>query len=137
MADKISPIIPFLRYNDPNAAVDWLVKAFDFEPVTVATGDDGTVVHAALRFGTGVVTLGPAGQGPLDVRSPRDLPAVNQGVYVHLDGDVDAHHARSTSAGAEVVIELQDMEYGSREYAVRDPEGHIWSFGTYLPGAED
>ena len=56
------------------------------------------------------------------------------GIYVHV-ADIDAHHERAVAAGAEIVIPLQDMDYGSREYSARDPEGHLWSFGTYQPGA--
>jgi len=54
-------------------------------------------------------------------------------VYVYVE-DVDAHHARARAAGAEIVRPLQDTDYGSREYSVRDLEGHLWSFGTYHPG---
>jgi uncharacterized glyoxalase superfamily protein PhnB len=37
------------------------------------------------------------------------------------------------AAGAEVVMPLTDQDYGSRDYTARDPEGNLWSFGTYLP----
>ena len=47
--------------------------------------------------------------------------------------DPDAHHARAVDAGAEVVIPLRDEEYGSRGYSALDPEGNVWSFGTYRP----
>ena len=50
--------------------------------------------------------------------------------------DPDAHHARAVAAGAEVVRELTDTDYGSREYGVHDPEGNSWSFGTYDPSTE-
>jgi uncharacterized glyoxalase superfamily protein PhnB len=72
----------------------------------------------------------------MKMQSPLDLPATSQGVYLHLDGDVDEHFGRARDAGAEVVIEVDDMPYGSREFTVRDLEGHIWSFGTYLPSSE-
>jgi hypothetical protein len=47
--------------------------------------------------------------------------------------EVDAHYDRAKAAGAEIVVELRNTEYGSREYSARDPEGHVWHFGTYLP----
>jgi uncharacterized glyoxalase superfamily protein PhnB len=50
--------------------------------------------------------------------------------------DVDAHYARAKGAGAEIVRPLDDTPYGSREYAARDPEGQVWSFGTYDPWSE-
>jgi uncharacterized glyoxalase superfamily protein PhnB len=49
--------------------------------------------------------------------------------------DVDAHAERAKAAGAEIVRELNDTDYGSREYAARDLEGNVWSFGTYRPTA--
>jgi uncharacterized glyoxalase superfamily protein PhnB len=138
MSGPLSPVIPFLRYRDAAAAVPWLQNAFGFEPVVVESDDDGNVVHASLRFGTGAIILGPADEGLLNMRSPRDLPATSQGIYVHLesDGDVDKRFEQAREAGAEVVIELMDMPYGSREFTVRDLEGHVWSFGTYLPSAQ-
>ena len=42
-----------------------------------------------------------------------------------------AFHARAMGAGAEVVRDLVDEDYGSRGFTVRDPEGDLWSFGTY------
>ena len=128
-------IFPFLRYRDAPAAIDWLVAAFGFEKQLVAPGPDGTVAHAQLSLGPGTIMLGSARDDALGIQSPRDLAAVSQGIYVHV-GEVDAHYRRARAAGAEIVIELQDMEYGSREYSARDLEGHLWSFGTYRPGAE-
>jgi uncharacterized glyoxalase superfamily protein PhnB len=136
VSGQISPIIPFLRYRDPAAAIPWLVAAFGLEPIVVEKDDTGQVVHAALGFGSGAIIIGPADNETMNMLSPLDLPATSQGVYVHLDDDVDKHFARATDAGAEVVIELQDMTYGSREFTVRDLEGHVWSFGTYLPSPE-
>jgi uncharacterized glyoxalase superfamily protein PhnB len=62
--------------------------------------------------------------------SPKGKPSVNQTLYVAVD-DVDAHYAQAKSAGAEITRELNDTDYGSREYGARDLEGHHWSFGTY------
>ena len=47
--------------------------------------------------------------------------------------DVDAHCARARGAGAEILVEPFDPEYGGRMYTCRDPEGHVWSFGSYDP----
>jgi uncharacterized glyoxalase superfamily protein PhnB len=60
-------------------------------------------------------------------------PPGSGAVYVVVD-DPDAHHDRAVAAGAEVVRPLADLDYGSRDYAARDPEGNLWSFGTYRPG---
>src|SRR5262249_32833028 len=118
---------PALRYRNGSAAIEWLGKAFGFEKHFVVPGDGGAIAHAQLCLGAGMIMLG---SGEHEPRNPWD--EVQQGVYVHVT-DVDAHYARAKAAGAEIVRELQDTEYGSREYSARDPEGHLWSFGTYDP----
>jgi uncharacterized glyoxalase superfamily protein PhnB len=53
-------------------------------------------------------------------------------MYVVIE-DADAHYAQARAAGAEIVRELEDQDYGSRDYSARDFEGNLWSFGTYQP----
>lgn len=120
-------IYPVFRYTDAKAAIDWLVEAFGFERGPVSEGPDGTVAHAELTFGTGMIMVGQraGATGP-------PPGADDWRVYVAVD-DVDAHHARAVAAGAEVVMPLTDQPYGSREYGARDLEGNPWSFGTYRP----
>ncbi len=120
-------IIPALRYKNGTAAVDFLATAFGFEKLFVAPGAEGGIAHAEMTFGSGVIMLGAGTHEP-----PSPWDTVAQGVYVHV-ADVDAHYARAKAAGAEIVSELRDTPYGSREYSARDPEGHLWAFGTYLP----
>jgi uncharacterized glyoxalase superfamily protein PhnB len=67
-------------------------------------------------------------------RSPRTLGGTAQSVYVHVP-DADTVHDRAVAAGAEVFNPLHDTGYGSREFCCLDPEGHIWTFGTYRPAA--
>ena len=78
--------------------------------------------------------LGSARPDGLGLHTPREVGATTAGVYVVVE-DVDAHHARAAAAGAEIVRGPEDTSYGSREYLARDPEGHLWSFGTYQPPA--
>jgi uncharacterized glyoxalase superfamily protein PhnB len=125
-------VIPFLGYEDPRTAIDWLVEAFGFEASAVHEGENGQVVHAELRFGDGMVMLGRPGPS-YGLKTAKELGAVNQGVYSIVDDGVDAHFERAVAAGAEVVMGPHDTDYGSREYMVRDPEGNLWSFGTYRP----
>ncbi len=124
--------IAFLTYDDPGAALDWLEEALEFTRTSVHEGPDGSIAHAELRFGDGMVMLGSAGDNDFGLRTARELGAVNQGVYVIVD-DIDAHCERARSAGAEIVREPNDTDYDSREYMARDPEGNLWSFGTYRP----
>jgi uncharacterized glyoxalase superfamily protein PhnB len=125
--------IPFLRYEDASTALEWLTKAFGFEHGQVHTNGDGIVVHAEIRFADGIVMLGPAGRNDLGMKTPRELGAVTAGVYLIVDDGIDAHYERAVAAGAEVVQPVDDTDYGSRNYTVRDPEGNLWSFGTYRP----
>lgn len=118
-----------LRYDDALAAITFLTGTLGLVEQHVSTGDDGAVAHAQLSFGDGVVMLGPRGAAPDTFDTGRAV------VYLALDSaaEVDAHHARAVTAGADVVLELVDQPYGSREYAVRDPEGNVWSVGSYRP----
>ncbi len=125
-------IFPGLRYSDAPGAIAWLERAFGFEKHFVVPGPDGTIAHAQLRLGPGLIMLGSAPEQP-NPANPWD--AATHGVYVYV-ADIDAHYARARAAGAEIVRELQETEYGSREYSVRDPEGNLWSFGTYQPLAD-
>ncbi|HEY1511095.1 MAG TPA: VOC family protein [Solirubrobacteraceae bacterium] len=114
-----------MRYHDAHAAIDWLERAFGFERRVVHEGANGTVAHAELRYGGGLVMLG-SWRGDDDHRRP------GQGwAYVVVE-DIDAHHRRSSEAGAEILEPPQHPEYGSF-YGARDPEGNLWSFGTYRP----
>ena len=119
-------VVPSLRYNDARRAVEWLQEAFGFEPQMVVDGEGDTIAHAELIYGDGMVMLGTQ-------RDDSYGSHVGQGwLYVVVE-DADAHYARAKAAGAEIVRELEDQDYGSRDYSVRDFEGNLWSFGTYRP----
>jgi uncharacterized glyoxalase superfamily protein PhnB len=127
-------IYPGLRYADAEAAIAFLGEAFGFEEREVHRGEGGVVVHALLALEGNLVMLGQHDGGAwLGGEPPR--PGVGQvGLYIAL-ADPDAHHDRAVAAGARIVRELEDTDYGSREYSARDPEGILWSFGTYRPSA--
>jgi len=130
-------VIPALRYHDAPAAIDWLCRAFGFERHLVVPGDHGTIAHAQLRSGNGMVMLGSAGDSEFDrlVKPPRDAGGITtQSIYVVVE-DADAHYRRARAAGAAIVLDIEDKEYGGRGYSCRDPEGNVWSFGTYDPWA--
>lgn len=123
-------IWPCLSYRDARAAVTFLTTAFGFkEAALYAREDDPSIVeHAELRWpGGGGVMLGTAGKddGPFGTRLPG-----NEAVYVVTE-EPDALFDQAVAAGAEVVQGLKDEDYGSRGFTVRDPEGNLWSFGTY------
>ena len=141
MAENIpssrSTIIPAMRYRDANAAIEWLCKVFGFEKHVVYPGPNGTVGHAELKLGGGMIMLGSErddefGRG---FKSPGDLGGVEtRSAYVVVK-DADAVYARAKAAGGRIVREIQNTDYGSREFTVKDPEGNSWSVGTYDPWA--
>jgi uncharacterized glyoxalase superfamily protein PhnB len=119
---------PTLIYADARAAIRFLTDAFGFEPVIVVPESGDVVHHAQLRWpeGGGVMLSTASRSG--NVFSERPLGSGS--VYVVTD-DPDKLFARATEAGAELVRELRDEDYGGRGFSVRDPERNIWSFGSY------
>jgi PhnB protein len=124
-------IAPYLLYEDGAAAIDFLTNAFGFEEVMRMEDDKGDVNHAELRLGEDTVMLGDPGD---DYRNPRNADHSTALVHVYID-DVDAHFEHAKAAGAEIVMEPTDQEYGDRRYDAKDPEGHFWSFATPLEGS--
>jgi len=115
-------VFPTMKYRDADSAIEFLERAFGAEPHAVHREEGGRVRHAELRLGNGMVMLGEA-----ETTDGGD-------VYVVVP-DVDGHCSRARQAGAEIVREPNDTDYGSREYGARDPEGLAWHFGTYQPFA--
>ncbi|MBP2702622.1 VOC family protein [Microbispora sp. RL4-1S] len=130
MTDTTTPspqVWPTLRARDARALIRFLVDAFGFEE-TAVYGEGDRVEHAQLSWPPGGgIMLGSVRDDPDDGWK---LAPGSFGAYA-VTGDPDALYARATAAGARVIRELQDTGYGSREFAVRDPEGNLWSFGTY------
>ena len=116
-----------LRYRDCPAAIDFLTNAFGFERVVVHE-EGGVVQHGELRLGDSMVMVGSDRPND-DVHGNR----VGLGwTYIGIDG-TDALFERAKAAGAEIVREPFDTDYGSRDFMVRDPEGNMWMLGTYDP----
>lgn len=119
-----------LNYEDAPAAIQFLCGVFGFERSLVVPdeGDEQVVVHAQLRWPEGGgIMLGTANR-PGNVFSQRPTGAGS--TYVVTD-DPDGIHDEAVAAGAEIIHPLQDEDYGSRGFSALDPEGNIWSFGTY------
>lgn len=129
-----STVIPALRYSDAPAAITFMVEAFGFTAEMVVEADDGTIEHAQLIHGSGMVMLGSDRNDEFGRLVGSDGRS-STSIYVIVD-DVAAHAERARSAGAEIVSEPEAQDYGGSNYTVRDPEGIIWSFGDYSPWAE-
>jgi uncharacterized glyoxalase superfamily protein PhnB len=119
-----------MRYRDAPAAISFLQEAFGFRERDVIANEDGTIAHAELSFGTSILMVGSDREDSVYGRR------AGQGwIYAAVD-DPDAHCERARAAGAEIITELHDTDYGSRDYAARDPEGNFWYFGTYRPAPQ-
>lgn len=134
-ADTVSTIIPCLRYRDAPAMIAWLCDAFGFRSQAVHA--DGDVVHhAQLVFGNGMIMLAShdnASEWWKRIVQPGDIGGRETQSPCVIVANADAHYARARAAGAEIVMDIADQDYGGRGYSCRDPEGHLWWFGTYDP----
>lgn len=130
-----STVIPCLRYRDAPAAIEWLCNTFGFERHMVISNDDGTIAHAQLCLGKGMIMLGSVLDSPYGrlMRQPDEVGgAQTQSVYVVVS-DADAVYRKAREAGAEIVLDIRDEDYGGRDFSCFDPEGHLWTIGTYEP----
>ena len=121
-----------LVYRDIAAAHSFLVDVFGLAPGPIEY-DGERAVHGEVHAGDGVVWLHREAPEHRMV-SPLTTGAVTASLAILVD-DVDAHHARVAASGAPIDYTPTDMPYGVREYSVRDPEGHLWSFQTALAEA--
>jgi uncharacterized glyoxalase superfamily protein PhnB len=122
-------LYPTMRFDDAPAAIDFLERAFGFVRREVYANPDGTIAHAELTLGPSILMLGSDRD---DTRLGRR--AGTGWLYVAVD-DADEHCRRAWEAGAQIIREPFDTEYGSRDYTALDPEGNEWHFGTYRPAA--
>ena len=122
-------IIPYLLYDDVDGALKFLAKAFGFRKTGAQMkGSGGKTMHAAMRLGDDMIMMGCPGSG---YRNPKRLGQSTQSLYINVP-DVDKHFARAKKAGAKILQEPLDTEYGHRRYGAEDPEGHQWYFAHEL-----
>lgn len=120
---------PALFYRDAEAARRFLTGVLGFTETLTVRGEDGTtIVHAEATWPEGGgVMYGTAGGGE---PGPPEPPPGTSRLYV-VTADPDAVHQRAVAAGARVVREPADTDYGSRNVGIADVDGNIWTFGTY------
>jgi len=115
-------------YDDLEAALDWLAKAFGFETRVLVRDGDGNILHTEMEFGGGVIMLARAGQPTAGGCSPQSQSGhYTQSLLVFVD-DVDAHHKCAEAAGATIFDPPETRDYGDRIYGCLDCEGHPWFF---------
>ncbi len=128
-------IFPAMRFNNAAAMIDWMVDVLGFT-VHAKYMDGDKVMHAELAFGSSMIMLGdtkPDAFGKM-VGTPGN--AGGRALYVAVD-DPDQLYERVSAAGAKILQGLTERDYGSREFICADPEGNVWSFGTYWPKAHE
>lgn len=130
-----STMIPCMRYRDAHAAIDWLCKAFGFEKHGVYEDDQGRVMHAQLVYGAGMVMLSQttADSFGKHMAQPDEIQGRETQCVAVTVTDCKAHYERAKAAGAVIIDEYAEKEYGGAGYGCRDPQGHLWWFGSYDP----
>ncbi|HKQ79772.1 MAG TPA: VOC family protein [Blastocatellia bacterium] len=128
-------VIPCLRYRDAPAAIQWLCRVFGFEEQLVVPNEDGTIAHAQLSFGNGMIMLGSASDTEFGrlMKLPDEIGGAETQTSYVVVSDADLVYRQAKAAGAEIILDIKDEDYGGRGFTCRDLEGHIWNFGTYDP----
>lgn len=132
-AVPVGDVYPSLIYDNASKMIDWLSQAFGFTARLVVPGPNDRIEHSELTYGAAVIMVA----SPSPERgfvSPRRQTGVSQALSIRVE-DPDTHYTTAMAAGAVLIRPMKDEDYGSRGYMVKDPEGHIWYFGTYRPGA--
>ena len=133
-----STVIPSLRYRDAHAAMDWLCRVFGLSRNAVFENPDGTVAHAQLTLGHGMVMLGSAqNEGPHAeyMAHPAEVGGRQTGVLYLVVADCDPIYAAVQAEGARIIQQLHEPDYGGKAFSCLDPEGYFWAVGTYDPWA--
>jgi uncharacterized glyoxalase superfamily protein PhnB len=122
---------PALRYHDAPAALRFLIDVFGFREALVVPDDAGDIAHAELRWPEGGGCMLGSTKRCAGTQGERQVGASSVYVVTSDAAAVDAVHDRCVAAGARITSGLEDTDYGSHTFTVRDPEGNFWTFGTY------
>jgi uncharacterized glyoxalase superfamily protein PhnB len=129
-------LISGLRYRRAKEMIDWLCRAFGFEKKAVYDGPNGVVMHAELTFGNGMIMIGSVDNGTPSsqwTKQPDEIGGAETRSLYLVVSDIDAIYASAKAAGAKMVMDLEEKDYGGKGFTCTDPEGHMWSIGTYDP----
>lgn len=130
-----STIIPCLRYRDARAAIEWLCRAFGFERRAVYENEDGGVEHAQLTFGSGMIMLGEVRDNAFGrhIAQPDEIGGRETQCACVIVANCKSHYLQAKAAGAVIVDDYAEKDYGGAGYSCHDPEGHLWYFDSYDP----
>jgi uncharacterized glyoxalase superfamily protein PhnB len=135
-----SSVIPGLRYRNAKAMIEWLCSAFGFQKQAVYEGPEGVVMHSQLTFGNGMIMVGSVDNGAQAsnlLKQPDEIGGAETQTPYLVVSDIEAIYANAKLAGAKMLIDLEEKEYGGKAFSCSDPEGHIWHIGTYDPWAAE
>lgn len=129
-------ISPYVIVKDIDKAVNFYVKAFQFEKLNVVAGEDNTSWHAELRYVDHLIMFGKAGAYDGKTKAPHDSGVecpIN--LYLYCE-NIDEFHQHAVKAGAKSLSAPEDTFWGDRMCRLQDPDGYIWCFATYLNNEE-
>ena len=133
--DLAPPLVPAVAYDDAPAGIRWLTDVLGLRVVRTFAMPDGTIAHAELAWRTSMVFVHtrPGKENPWSVVGRASIA-----LAVDTADDVDRHYDRARAGGADIVRHAYDSKTpafpdGSRQFDVRDPEGNLWTVGTYRP----
>lgn len=135
-----STITPGMMYRNAPEAIEWLCRVFGFKKHAVYTGPNNTIMHAELTLNGGMLMLGSLNDSEYRrrfVKHPDEVGGFETRYVSLLVDDADVVYQRAKAAGAEILLDIEDKDYGGRGFTCRDPEGYIWNVGTYNPWAHD
>ena len=139
MKENNACIIPTMRYQNARIAIDWLCNALGFEKHLIVEGEKNTIAHAQLTFGNSMIMISSENENEYGklVKTPESLNGNNtQAPYIIVE-KIDEHYEKAVAAGARILIEIKDEEYGGRGYTCKDIEEYIWNFGSFNPWSEN
>ena len=129
-------IYPAIRFRDAERMIAFLCDAFGFTVRAKYMTETGKVGHAELALGSSMIMCGDEKDDAFGAMVGSADGQGGKALYVAVD-DANAAFERARAAGAEILQGLVERDYGSREFICRDPEGNVWSFGTYWPKAHE
>lgn len=130
---SVGDLFVSLTYDDAKSAIQYLKSTFGFRERLVVPGPDHSIKHSELTLGNALVMVSSP-KTEMNRVGPGNLPGTATALSIWIE-DPDSHYQIAKAAGAEIVHELQNEQFDSRGYMVKDLEGHLWYFGNYRPGA--
>jgi len=125
-------VTPYLLYEDASAALEFLIRAFGLTEGAVYRNDEGRVMHAEMTYQGETIMLGEPGGDFKSARSSEWSPVL---IHLYVD-DVDKHYEMAKEAGAKIVREIADQEYGDRSFGAEDLEGQQWYLAQHVRDVE-